>query len=317
MPHVTADYNDYSQPFADDALTHGHDPVLASEIIALTAPSPGQIFADCTTGRGGHSLLLAQHLGPNGILLCIDADPRNLEFARVRLQGAPCQLRFFHANFSELPDVVSAAGVIALDGLLADLGVSTNQLMDSEYGMSFRQAMPLDMRIDPRSEKTAADLVNFLPESELADVLYELAQERYSRRIARKIGQARAIAPIKTTDRLAELVRSVIPTRGGAPWKIDPATRTFLALRMAVNRERENLAALLEAAPSLLGTGGRAAVISFQSTEDRMVKQAFRSAEQTGQLKVLTKKPVTPSVLESDRNPRSRSAKLRVAEKIA
>jgi 16S rRNA (cytosine1402-N4)-methyltransferase len=317
MPHEFADYNDHSLPIEDKALAFGHEPVLASEIIELTTPSPGHIFADCTTGRGGHSLLLGQHLGANGTLLCIDADPRNLEFARTRLRSVPCQLRFFHANFSELPEVLSTAGVTALDGLLADLGVSTNQLLESEYGMSFRQAMPLDMRIDPRTEKTAADLVNLLPESELANVLYELAQERYSRRIARKIGQARTIAPINTTDRLAELVRSVIPTRGGAPWRIDPATRTFLALRMAVNRERENLAALLNAVPSLLRTGGHAAVISFQSTEDRMVKQAFRSAEQTGQLKVLTKKPVTPSLLEADRNPRSRSAKLRVAEKIA
>jgi len=303
--------------FDGETPPHGHEPVLAHEVIELTAPQPGHIFADCTTGRGGHSLLLAQCLGPQGTLLCIDADPRNLEFARARLHDAPCRLRFFHANFSELPDVLSTAGVAALDGLLADLGVSTNQLLENEYGMSFRQGMPLDMRIDPRTEKSAADLVNFLSESDLANVLYQLAQERYSRRIARKIGQARVIEPITTTDRLAELVRSAIPTRGGAPRRIDPATRTFLALRMAVNRERENLAALLAAGPSLLRTGGRAAVISFQSTEDRMVKQAFRSAEQTGQLKVLTKKPVTPSLLESDRNPRSRSAKLRVAEKIA
>ncbi len=310
-------YNENPFTVESKAAPHGHEPVLAGEVIELTAPRPGQIFADCTTGRGGHSLLLARQLAPNGTLLCIDADARNLQFARDRLRDAPCQVRFFHANFSELPDVVSAAGVEALDGFLADLGISTNQLFETEYGMSFRQPMPLDMRIDSRTEKSAADLVNFLSETDLANVLYELAQERYSRRIARKIGQARAISPITTTDRLAELVRSAIPARGGAPQRIDPATRTFLALRMAVNRERENLAALLKAGPSLLRTGGRAAVISFQSTEDRMVKQAFRSAEQTGQMKVLTKKPVTPSPLESDRNPRSRSAKLRVAEKIA
>jgi 16S rRNA (cytosine1402-N4)-methyltransferase len=316
MPEDFEEFNSISPATKETPAPHGHEPVLASEILDLLNPSPGNTFADCTTGRAGHSLLLAGRLAPDGTLLCIDADARNLEFARERLRQAPCRVRFFHANFSELPDVLAAAGVPALDGFLADLGVSTNQLFENEYGMSFRQSMPLDMRIDLRTEKSAADLVNVLPEEDLANVLYELAQERYSRRIARKIGQARAIQPITTTDRLAELVRSAIPIRGGAPLRIDPATRTFLALRMAVNQERENLAALLKAGPSLLRAGGRAAVISFQSTEDRMVKQAFRSAEQTGQMKVLTKKPVTPSLLESDRNPRSRSAKLRVAEKI-
>ena len=316
MAEDIEEFNPFSQPAEEIPAPFGHEPVLATEILDLLQPSGGKVFADCTTGRGGHSLLLAGRLGPAGTLLCVDADERNLNFARQRLKDVSCRVRFFHANFSELPDVLTAAGVDALDGFLADLGISTNQLFESEYGMSFRQPMPLDMRIDSRSEKTAADLVNFLPEEELANVLYELAQERYSRRIARKIGQARAVQPITTTDRLAELVRSVIPARGGAPWRIDPATRTFLALRMAVNQERENLAALLRAGPSLLRIGGRAAVISFQSTEDRMVKQAFRSAEQTGQMKVLTKKPVTPTLLESDRNPRSRSAKLRIAEKI-
>jgi len=317
MPEEPEEHNPNSHAADEFPASHGHEPVLAEEILELLTPLPGQSFADCTTGRGGHALLLAARLAPEGMLLCIDADARNLQFARDRLHDPPCHVRFFHANFSELPSVLAAAGVPALDGFLADLGVSTNQLFEAGYGMSFRQPMPLDMRIDSRTEKSAADLVNFLPEEDLANVLYELAQERYSRRIARKIGQARAIQPITTTDRLAELVRSAIPARGGAPQRIDPATRTFLALRMAVNQERENLSALLRAGPSLLRIGGRAAVISFQSTEDRMVKQAFRSAEQTGQMKVLTKKPVTPSAQESDRNPRSRSAKLRVASKTA
>jgi 16S rRNA (cytosine1402-N4)-methyltransferase len=172
------------------------------------------------------------------------------------------------------------------------------------------------MRIDPRISQSAADLVNKLREDDLADVLYNLAQERYSRRIARNIAQARSRSPITSTVRLAELVRSAIPQRRGAPAeKIDPATRTFMALRMKVNRELENLGALLRDAPRFLKTGGRLAVIAFQSTEDRAVKQAFRSAEQAGILDILTNKPVTPADPELAANPRSRSAKLRVAEK--
>jgi 16S rRNA (cytosine1402-N4)-methyltransferase len=195
------------------------------------------------------------------------------------------------------------------------LGISTNQLFESEYGMSFGKAMPLDMRIDPRTAQSAADIVNKMKEEDLANVLYELAQERYSRRIARKITEARRHSPIMTTDRLADLVRSAIPSRGGAPERIDPATRTFLALRMRVNRELENLAGLLKQAPQRLKRGGRLAVISFQSTEDRVVKQAFRTAEQAGLLTILTKKPLPPTETEIARNPRSRSAKLRAAEK--
>jgi 16S rRNA (cytosine1402-N4)-methyltransferase len=295
----------------------GHDPVLMNETLDGLNVQPGRTIVDCTLGRGGHASAIAHRLGSSGVLIGIDADPRNLEFAsqRVRASGAACTLRFFHANFAELTDVLEAAAITKVDGVLADLGLSTNQLFDEQYGLSFAQPMPLDMRIDPRIRHTAADLVNSMREDDLANVLYELAQERYSRRIARKIGDARRLSPIRTTDRLAELVRSAIPKRGGAPEKIDPATRTFLALRIAVNREVENLAALLEQAPRALSPGGRLAVISFQSTEDRLVKQAFRSAEQTGLLKVVTKKPVSPAEPELAANPRSRSAKLRVAEK--
>jgi 16S rRNA (cytosine1402-N4)-methyltransferase len=287
----------------------GHEPVLASEVIAALAPRAGQTLLDCTLGRGGHASLLAPLLGPTGLIVGIDVDPNNLEFARTRLAGAPCPVRFFHANFAEMEEVLSQVGRPQVDLILADLGLSTNQFFDSRYGLSFSQSMPLDMRIDPRLPKSAADLVNTLREEDLANVLYELAQERYSRRIARKIGEARRLSPISTTERLAELVRSVIP-RAGAE-KIDPATRTFLALRMAVNREMENLDALLTRAPRHLLPGGRLAVISFQSMEDRRVKQAFRSAEQTGLVRVLTKKPLSPTDEESARNPRSRSAKLR------
>lgn len=294
----------------------GHDPVLLNEILELMNLRPGAVVADCTLGRGGHARAVADRIAPDGVLLALDADPRNLEFARSQLAPSPSRIRFFHANFSELADVLSEAAISHVDAVLADLGISTNQLFEDEYGMSFARPMPLDMRIDPRTRRSAANLVNELSETELANVLYNLAQERYSRRIARKIADARRLSPIMTTDRLAELVRSAVPSRGGAPSKIDPATKTFMALRMAVNQEVENLSALLEQAPRLLCQGGRVAVVSFQSTEDRMVKQAFRSAEQAGLLQVVTKKPITPSDEELARNPRSRSAKLRVGEKV-
>ena len=296
----------------------GHDPVLLRETIGTLAPSPGKIFVDCTLGRGGHAVAFAEQLGPTGLLIALDADPRNLEFARDQLAaaGVTCPVRFFHANFAELDDVLKAADVPAVDGVLADLGLSTNQLFDEQYGLSFAQPMPLDMRIDPRARRTAADLVNTMREDDLANVLYELAQERYSRRIARKIGEARRLSPITTTDRLADLVRSVIPRNYHDRDRIDPATRTFMALRMAVNREVENLHDLMERAPKRLNPGGRLGVISFHSTEDRIVKQSFRSAEQTGQMKIITKKPLSPADEELNANPRSRSAKLRVAEKV-
>ena len=299
-----------------DLPQSGHDPVLLNETVELLLPGPQKVVVDCTLGRGGHARAIAHALGPGGLLLTMDADPRNLEYARARLADVPCNIRFFHANFAELSDVLAAAGVAKADGILADLGISTNQLFEESYGLSFSQAMPLDMRIDPRSSTTAADLVNKMREEDLANVLYKNAQEHYSRRISRKIVEARHFSPINTTDRLAELVRSAVPLRGGAPPKIDPATRTFMALRMEVNRELGNLEALLVQAPDLLKPGGRFAVISFHSTEDRMVKQAFRSAEQGGRLKVVTKKPLSPTDEEVAANPRSRSAKLRVGERI-
>jgi 16S rRNA (cytosine1402-N4)-methyltransferase len=298
-----------------DLPAFGHWPVLLNEVIATLQPLSGHTVIDCTLGRGGHAMAIAQQLGPTGTLVGLDADPRNLDYTKTRLADCPCKVRLFHANFAELDDVVKQLGVLSIHGILADLGLSTNQLFDAAYGLSFSQNMDLDMRIDPRTSDSAADLVNSLPEKDLANVLYELAQERYSRRIARKIVEARRVSPITTTERLAEIVRSAIPSRHGSREKIDPATRTFLALRMKVNRELENLRTLLETAPQFLARGGRLAIISFQSMEDRMVKQAFRFAEQTGIARVVTKKPITPSETEITANPRSRSAKLRVAEK--
>ncbi|MGB7157733.1 MAG: 16S rRNA (cytosine(1402)-N(4))-methyltransferase RsmH [Tepidisphaeraceae bacterium] len=299
----------------------GHDPVLLDEVLKALDPKPDSIIVDCTLGRAGHARAITARLGPPGTFIGLDADPRNLEFAQAQLTDARCTVRLFHANFAELSDVLRQVDPDGkgVDGILADLGLSTNQLFDARYGLSFAQDMALDMRIDPRTVRTAETIVNTMREEDLANLLYQLADERFSRRIARKIADARRVSPIKSTEQLADLVRSAIPKRGGAPWereKIDPATRTFMALRMAVNDELPNLTALLERAPRALKPGGRFAVISFHSTEDRMVKLAFRSAEQTGLLKILTKKPLSPADDELARNPRSRSAKLRIAEKL-
>ncbi len=311
------------------AVPCGHDPVLMEAVLRELAPRAGQRIVDCTMGLGGHAQLIAQKLGPGGLLIGIDADPRNLELARMRLGNAPCPIRFFHANFAELPQVLAAAQIPRVDGLLADLGVSTNQLFDSQYGLSFSIDMDLDMRLDPRVPRSAADLVNSLPERDLANVLYELAQERYSRRIARKIVEARRVSPITTTLRLCELVRQAVGKRPRritgtqrthsqrrAP-EIDDATRTFLALRMEVNQELPHLQALLEAAPRCLNAGGRRVVISLQSSEDRVVKRALLSAKQRGLLDILTAKPLCPDQQELAGNPRSRSAKLRAAQRTA
>ncbi|MBA3273332.1 MAG: 16S rRNA (cytosine(1402)-N(4))-methyltransferase RsmH, partial [Chthoniobacterales bacterium] len=260
----------------------GHDPVLLQEVLDAFQPAKGNVFVDCTLGRAGHAREITSRLGPTGLLIGLDVDPNNLTFAKSQLEGAPCEVRLFHANFAELSDVLREVEREHVDGMLADLGISTNQLFDERYGLSFAQDMPLDMRMDPRLDKTAAHFVNSMREEDLANVLYELAQERYSRRIARKIADARRISPINSTERLAELVRSAIPRvrakpsskRSGNPReRIDPATKTFMALRMAVNREIPNLAALLEQAPQHLNPAGRLAVISFHSTEDRLVKQ--------------------------------------------
>jgi 16S rRNA (cytosine1402-N4)-methyltransferase len=302
----------------------GHDPVLLDEVLDALDPKPNAIIVDCTLGRAGHAKAITARLGPSGTYVGLDADPRNLEFAQGQLKDAPCTVRLFHANFAELADVLRQVDPDrnGVDGILADLGLSTNQLFDAQYGLSFAHDMPLDMRIDPRTPRTAGTIVNTMHEEDLANLLYQLADERFSRRIARKIADVRRISPIKSTEQLADLVRSAIPKRGGAPGKnrsekIDPATRTFMALRMAVNDELPNLKVLLEQAPRALRPGGRLAVISFHSTEDRVVKLAFRSAEQTGLLKILTKKPLSPADDELARNPRSRSAKLRVVERVA
>jgi 16S rRNA (cytosine1402-N4)-methyltransferase len=288
-----------------------HVPVLASDVLRLLDPQPGQTWVDCTVGGGGHSRLFAEKLaspeGP-GRLIGLDQDPTMLDLARPRLAGLPVTL--VHANFDQLADVLRNLGIEAVDGVLADLGFSSDQLERADRGFSFRDDGPLDMRLDPTARETAADLVNTLSEAALADVFFEYGEERHSRRVARRVVERRKEKPFATTGELAELVRRSVPRSGG----IDPATRVFQALRIAVNDELGALDRLLAALPRVVKTGGKAAVISFHSLEDRRVKQAFRNAHVW---RPVTKKPVEAADDEVARNPRARSAKLRVAVRIS
>jgi 16S rRNA (cytosine1402-N4)-methyltransferase len=283
---------------------------------------PAGVVVDCTVGRGGHTLAIASRLGPDARVIALDADPANLDFARDRITRASplCPVECVNANFNDLSDVLDERAISTVDFVLADLGISTNQLLDPSYGLSFQNDGPLDMRIDPTLPLSAAEVVNRTPEKNLADLIYELADERFSRRIARRIVEARAIQPITTTSELARIVRSACPWKKGSVYgrrePIDPATRTFLALRMHVNRETSHLTRLIEQASARLSPGGRLAVISFQSTEDRIVKHAMRGLAQTARaleaFETLTKRPIEPTDAETARNPRARSAKMRV-----
>jgi 16S rRNA (cytosine1402-N4)-methyltransferase len=274
------------------------------------APVPEQTIVDATVGAGGHARLVAERLGPEGRLIGLDQDPAMLGLARPLLAGLPVTL--VHANFDRLREEQTALGMPAVDGVLADLGVASDQLEAPERGFSFQQAGPLDMRMDPTHGEPAGSLLRRLSERELADLFWKYGEERFSRRIARKIVETRRRTPLETTDQLAELVRRCVPRPRGRGRAIDPATRVFQALRIAVNDELEALDRLLAVLPDCLKPGGRAVIISFHSLEDRRVKQAFRIREQW---QVLTPKPVRPGDEEIRNNPRARSAKLRAAQR--
>jgi 16S rRNA (cytosine1402-N4)-methyltransferase len=298
-------------------LPANHVPVLLKEAIDFLAVRRGGTYIDATVGLGGHSYEIAKRLGAPGHLIGLDKDPAALARAGVGLRtsdlGEPNAdwptVTLMHRSFASLAEVQG----LRADGLLADIGVSSLQLDDAARGFSFQADGPLDMRMDPRGERTAEQVVNHLDERQLADVIYEFGEERRSRRIARAICRSR---PIRSTAHLADVISAAARPMNQAERRIHPATKTFQALRIFVNRELEDLQALLEAAPRILKPGGRVVVISFHSLEDRIVKDAFREGAQKGYFSVLTKKPVTATELESDRNPRARSAKLRAAEKV-
>lgn len=295
----------------------GHTPVLRDEVLECLAIRPGSVIVDATVGLGGHTRALAEATGPTGVIIGLDVDPANLDEARRRLAGVPAEVRLHHANFRELEDVLSAENVDRVDAILADLGVASTQLEEPTRGFSFMRDGPLDMRMDPRLDTTAADLVNRLKERELSDVLFYNAQEMKSRHIARHICEARKSKRITTTLALVNVVCAALRVNPvSRKSKIHPATRTFQALRMAVNDELGALRALLDAAPRLLAAGGRFAVIAFHSVEDKPVKLNFRQRKNERVYDILTKKPITASDAERDANPRSRSAKLRAAVRL-
>src|SRR5579863_8488833 len=274
------------------------------------AIKPGGLYVDATVGLGGHSIEIARRLGDGGRLVGLDRDAQALEIARGRLAEFGDKVTLVHANFSQIGEVFAERRLPPADGVLADLGVSSMQLDLGERGFSFRAKGPLDMRMDRSMEETASDIVNTADEKELADLLYQLGEERDSRRIARTIVRAR---PIRDTEHLATVVAGVRKVRGRQ--KLHPATKTFLALRIAVNREEEELEQFLSRTPATLNSGGRWVVLSYHSREDRAVKRAFRNLAREGGFRLLTKKVIEPGEVETRSNPRARSAKMRVIEK--
>jgi len=289
-----------------------HEPALLAESLELLAVRPGGFWVDGTVGAGGHAAEILRRSAPDGRLLGTDRDGDALAAAAAALAPFGARARLLQADYRELPDLISDEE--APEGILLDLGVSSMQLDRAERGFSLKSDGPLDMRMDPRGGPTAADVVNRLPEAELADIIYRYGEERASRRIARRIVEARRRAPLRTTFELAEIVRAAARRPRGRG--IDPATLTFQALRIQVNRELEGLGDALGRLARRLAPRGRLAVIAFHSLEDREVKQAFRSLAREG-FRVLTRKPVRPGDDEIRRNARARSARLRAVEREA
>lgn len=292
-----------------------HVPVLAKETLGLLAIEPGQTVVDATVGLGGHAAKIAERLGPEGRLIAIDRDPESLEIAKKVVQG--CRIDWIHSDFRHLRSVLDVLEIGTVDAVLADLGVASPQLDRAERGFSFRQEGPLDMRMDPTQGLTAADIIAQFSQRDLAWIFWEYGEERFSRQVAKRINESRRRETIRTTSQLADLVRSVIPRRREGQRRagvaIDPATRVFQALRIAVNDEMGALEELLKTLPACVTVGGRAALISFHSLEDRRVKHSFRNQVVW---QMLTKSPLVAEEAEYLLNARSRSAKLRVARRI-
>ena len=285
-----------------------HIPVLADEVVQWLDPQPGRILVDGTLGGGGHSRLLAERLAGRGRVIGIDRDPQAVERTAELLDGLP--VTCVHGSYADLLESLRELEIAQVDGVLLDLGLSSDQLADRQRGFSFTLDGPLDLRFDPTRGEPAWRLLNRLSAEHLANIIFQFGEERYSRRIASAVVAARRKSPIRTSGQLADLVRRCVPRSRHT--KLDPATRTFQALRIAVNDELAVLDQALARLPECVRPGGRIAIISFHSLEDRRVKTAFRQDER---YVILTKKPIRPNESEMQRNPRSRSAKLRVAER--
>ena len=290
-----------------------HEPVLVGEVVTALAPRPDGVYVDCTVGLGGHTAALLA--AGAGRVIGIDRDPAALAHAKARLADAGERVVLVHADYRDLAAVLGRCGVEHVSGAVADLGVSSMQLDDPARGFSFRQSGPLDMRMDQSRGETLADRLQSVDEQTLADVIYRFGDERKSRRVARAIVQARDAGRAGTTGDLAAVVRRAA---GGGTWqRLDPATRTFQALRIWVNAEIDGLGAFIDTAASVLQPGARLAVIAFHSLEDREVKHAMRRLAASGTTRLVTRRPIDPAADEIDRNPRARSARLRVLEKVA
>ena len=303
--------------FNKNSHSHAHLPVMLSEVLYWLQPHSGGMYVDCTVGYCGHANEILRVSQPHGIVLGIDRDVQAINAGRQELQSFGDRAILVKAHFMELKQILVERGISRVHGVLFDLGVSSPQFDEPSRGFSFRSEGPLDMRMDQSSGRTAADIVNELDETDLADMIYSLGEERYSRRIARAIVSARRRQTLTNTRQLASVIESAVPghyRRG----RIHCATRTFQALRIAVNNELDHLETSFRDAADALASGGRLCVISFHSLEDRIVKQTFKrlSSQSGGELEILTKRPQVPSDDERNRNPRSRSAKLRVMQRI-
>lgn len=304
---------------------------MPKEVLSLLNLRPGQVIADCTLGGCGHAREICRQILPAGVFIGIDQDLAAIENARQILATQASGIHLLHANFIHLSEFLSQLKIEAVDGILIDLGLSLYQIESSGRGFSFNREEPLDMRMDAAGETTARDLVNRSSAANLADIFFRYGEERWAKRIAKRIVEARKHAPIGTSKQLADIVCAAVPRRPGPRRKIHPATRVFMALRIAVNRELERLETFLQTAPDLLNPGGRLCALSFHSLEDRIVKRRLKALEkgctcppQLPQcvcrkkpvMRLLTKKPLRPSPEEVDRNPMARSTRLRAAEKL-
>ncbi|MFP4038942.1 MAG: 16S rRNA (cytosine(1402)-N(4))-methyltransferase RsmH [Desulfosudaceae bacterium] len=312
-------------------MRYRHTPVMPCETVDYLKCEKGMTVADCTIGGGGHAALIAEKIFPGGLLIGIDRDADALKQAATVLKDYQADVRLVHDNFANLPDILHRLGLEAVDGVLIDLGLSLFQIEGSGRGFSFSRDEPLDMRMDIRQDLTAADIVNHESQAGLRRLFKEYGEERYAARIAGKLVKARSEAPIESSARLADLVHQAYPPGARYGMKIHPATRVFMALRIAVNTELENLKEFLAGIAAVMTSGARLAVLSFHSLEDRIVKHQFRWLEKScvcppgmplcncdkqPEFRIITRKPVRPGEAETAENPMARSTRLRVAEKL-